>query len=195
MQLGSWQELADRGTRNRSYGYGCADLLHGRHGSGSGGRSRPSCWWRRFSVPRRAELTGSPSGSSISGRASPAIGDRWGPARGRGLDSPRPVSGDRARTAGLAPRRRGASVRTFTPGAVSAYLITSMPPQKKFAVCVDNTDYPASLEVRKIYQVLPDAAAATHSYFRIIDESGEDYLYPRRMFLRLKVNEDGSAPT
>src|SRR5690242_8011168 len=63
---------------------------------------------------------------------------------------------------------------------------------RNFAVCIDNTDYTAALEVRKIYQVLPDAAAAARSYLRIIDESGEDYLYPRRMFRQSK-QEDQSA--
>ena len=56
-------------------------------------------------------------------------------------------------------------------------------PQPAFVVCVDNTDYPASLERRKLYQVLPDAQAEAHSLLRVIDESGEDYLYPSRYFL------------
>src|SRR3954463_14707905 len=65
-----------------------------------------------------------------------------------------------------------------------------MASEKRFAVCVDNSDYPASLEVRKVYQVLPDPAAAARSYLRIIDESGEDYLYPSRMFLQVKVRPE-----
>jgi hypothetical protein len=69
-----------------------------------------------------------------------------------------------------------------------------MPSEKRFAVCVDNRDYPASLELRKVYQVLPDRAAAARSYLRVIDESGEDYLYPRRMFLRVNVRPD-ARPT
>ena len=44
------------------------------------------------------------------------------------------------------------------------------------AVCIDNTGYPVALEVRKIYQVLPDADARQHQYMRVIDESGADYL-------------------
>ena len=52
-----------------------------------------------------------------------------------------------------------------------------------FVVCVDNTEYPASLERRKIYQVLPDEQAEQHSLVRVIDESGEDYLYPSDYFL------------
>ena len=52
-----------------------------------------------------------------------------------------------------------------------------------FAVCIDNRGYPASLELHKLYRVLPDAAAAAHKDFRVIDESGEDYLYPAKRFL------------
>lgn len=65
-----------------------------------------------------------------------------------------------------------------------------MAAKMRFAVCVDNTDYRAALEVRKVYQVLPDPAAAARSYLRIIDESGQDYLYPRRMFLQLRLRPE-----
>jgi hypothetical protein len=51
-----------------------------------------------------------------------------------------------------------------------------------FAVCIDNADYPASLEARKLYEVLPDEEAASHRQVRVLDESGEDYLYPARYF-------------
>jgi hypothetical protein len=53
---------------------------------------------------------------------------------------------------------------------------------KKFAVCLKNKGYEASLERRKIYQVLPDPGAAKHRQIRVIDESGEDYLYPQSFF-------------
>jgi hypothetical protein len=66
-----------------------------------------------------------------------------------------------------------------------------MATEKEFAVCLDNSDYPAALEVRKVYQLLPDPAAQSHSYVRVIDESGEDYLYPSRMFLRVRVRPEG----
>jgi hypothetical protein len=52
-----------------------------------------------------------------------------------------------------------------------------------FVICIDNTDYPASLEKRKIYEAIPDADAAKHGQIRVIDESGEDYLYPRECFV------------
>jgi hypothetical protein len=60
---------------------------------------------------------------------------------------------------------------------------------QQFAVCVKNEDYPASLEVRKIYEVLPDDKAARHGMVRIIDESGEDYLYPVDYFVPIEIPE------
>ena len=57
----------------------------------------------------------------------------------------------------------------------------------EFAVCINNDDYPASLELHKIYRVLPDEDAATDNDIRIIDESGEDYLYPASYFAPIKV--------
>jgi len=59
--------------------------------------------------------------------------------------------------------------------------------QSSFVVCVDNTEYPASLERRKIYQVLPDEQAEQHSMVRVVDESGEDYLYPSDYFLAVDL--------
>jgi hypothetical protein len=60
-------------------------------------------------------------------------------------------------------------------------------PGPKFVVCIKNDDYPASLEPRKIYQVVPDAEAANHELLRIIDESGEDYLYPADYFVPIDL--------
>lgn len=59
--------------------------------------------------------------------------------------------------------------------------------QTQFAVCIDNEGYPASLELRKIYRVLPDKKAAKHNLMRVIDESGEDYLYPVRFFITIRL--------
>jgi hypothetical protein len=50
-------------------------------------------------------------------------------------------------------------------------------------LCIKNDGYPASLEVRKIYNPLPDPEANKHRLIRVIDESGEDYLYPRDLFI------------
>ncbi len=55
----------------------------------------------------------------------------------------------------------------------------------RFAVCI--TDSEPDLELRKIYQVLPDESAAKNNYVRVIDESGEDYLYPTSYFVFIKV--------
>ena len=57
----------------------------------------------------------------------------------------------------------------------------------RFAGCINNTDYPASLELHKIYRVLPDEDAAKDDDLRVIDESGEDYLYPTDFFVRIDV--------
>ena len=57
----------------------------------------------------------------------------------------------------------------------------------RFVVCVKNEGYVASLERRKIYQVMPDARAAEHRLVRVIDESGEDYLYPADYFVAIEL--------
>ncbi len=57
----------------------------------------------------------------------------------------------------------------------------------KFVVCVRNSGYEVSLEVRKIYEVLLDAAAMQHKLLRVIDESGSDYLYPQELFVDIKL--------
>lgn len=59
----------------------------------------------------------------------------------------------------------------------------------RFAICVSNSGYPASLELRKVYPVVPDADAATQKMLRVIDESGEDYLYPEALFMLVELPE------
>ena len=59
--------------------------------------------------------------------------------------------------------------------------------QNRFAVCVNNTDYPASLELHKIYRVLRDADALSDGDLRVVDESGEDYLYPAGDFVLIHL--------
>ncbi len=61
------------------------------------------------------------------------------------------------------------------------------PNGKQFVVCIDNSDYPASLELHKIYQVLPDQRAAEDDFVRVIDESGEDYLYSADRFVAVEL--------
>ena len=58
--------------------------------------------------------------------------------------------------------------------------------QSRFVLCLRN-DGADDLEPRKVYQVLPDAAAAREGLARVIDESGEDYLYPAEYFVRVKL--------
>ena len=58
---------------------------------------------------------------------------------------------------------------------------------KQFAVCLKNDGYQVSLERRKIYQVLPDPDAKKHNQVRVIDESGEDYLYPQSFFAPIEL--------
>lgn len=60
-------------------------------------------------------------------------------------------------------------------------------PAKKFVVCLKNKGYEVSLEPLKIYQVLPDPDAAKHRQLRVIDESGEDYLYPSSYFSPIEL--------
>lgn len=59
--------------------------------------------------------------------------------------------------------------------------------QPRFAVCLDDSSYPVSLETRKIYRVLPDPKAARHGLIRVVDESGEDYLYPKLWFAPVRL--------
>jgi hypothetical protein len=56
-----------------------------------------------------------------------------------------------------------------------------------FLLCVDNEGYSASLEIRKLYEMIPDKETERHNQVRIIDESGEDYLYPSKFFAPVKL--------
>ena len=58
---------------------------------------------------------------------------------------------------------------------------------QKYVVCVRNDDYPASLELRKLYRVLEDDFAGKHGMVRVVDESGEDYLYPNDFFVQVDL--------
>ena len=69
----------------------------------------------------------------------------------------------------------------------------------RFVVCVETGDYVASLERWKVYRVLPDADAERHDQLRVVDESGEDYVYPRAYFAPVELSLDvarryGSQP-
>ncbi len=60
---------------------------------------------------------------------------------------------------------------------------------RHLVVCIDNEGYSVSLEKRKIYVVIRDAAAEKRGLLRIFDESGEDYLYPKTMFRSIALPE------
>lgn len=57
----------------------------------------------------------------------------------------------------------------------------------RIAICVNNEEYPASLELHKVYRVLPDKEAEQDGDLRVIDESGEDYLYPAEYFVLVEL--------
>ena len=63
------------------------------------------------------------------------------------------------------------------------------PIHQRYAVCIDNTGYPASLERHKIYRVDPDERVESDGHLRVIDESGEDYIYPTEIFVLLDLPE------
>ncbi len=56
-----------------------------------------------------------------------------------------------------------------------------------YLLCIDDGGYPESLEVRKVYVALPDELAEHQQYVRVVDETGEDYLYPATLFVPIKV--------
>jgi hypothetical protein len=59
----------------------------------------------------------------------------------------------------------------------------------RFVICTKNEGYEVSLELRKLYEVLPDADAKKHGQLRVVDESGEDYLYPESYFIAVDLPE------
>ncbi len=63
---------------------------------------------------------------------------------------------------------------------------------KRFAICI--TEAEPDLVLRKVYQVLPDKSAARSNYLRVIDESGEDYLYPAHFFVAIRIPKN-AQPT
>ena len=60
-------------------------------------------------------------------------------------------------------------------------------PNLQFAICVENSEYPASLGLHKLYRVVPDTDARRDGDIRIIDESGENYLYPAEYCVLIEV--------
>jgi len=92
------------------------------------------------------------------------------------MGSEKRKSSSRGRLASSARTRRAGRLSKSNEAAISGY-----------AVCVRNAGYAASLETRKLYPIVRDDFAARHALVRVIDESGEDYLYPRDYFLRVAL--------
>lgn len=65
-------------------------------------------------------------------------------------------------------------------------------PAPRFVLCVDNEGYSASLETRKVYQELPDPEARARDLIRVVDESGEDYLFPQTRFVPVELSVEAS---
>jgi len=63
---------------------------------------------------------------------------------------------------------------------------------KSYVLCVDDGGYPEALEARTVYAVLPDERAARNNYIRVIDETGEDYLYPAKYFVPIQIPSEAS---
>jgi hypothetical protein len=59
--------------------------------------------------------------------------------------------------------------------------------EKRFVICIRNEGHEASLELRKVYQVVSDQASERHRLLRVVDESGEDYLYPEAFFVPIEL--------
>ncbi len=63
-------------------------------------------------------------------------------------------------------------------------------PVRRFVVCLTNRHYSVSLQPWKVYRVLPDAEGAAHKQVRVVDDSGEDYLYPAAYFRSIRLSPD-----
>lgn len=76
---------------------------------------------------------------------------------------------------------------TATSKALSLIERWRMRTEHQFVICIHNDDYPASLELWKVYRALPDENAAKHQLIRVVDESGEDYLYDESYLVPIKL--------
>jgi hypothetical protein len=71
----------------------------------------------------------------------------------------------------------------------NARAVLSARSEPQFVLCLRNDDYTASLELRKVYLRIDDPVAAEHQLIRVVDESGEDYLYPADYFIPIELPE------
>ena len=84
-------------------------------------------------------------------------------------------------------RKASARRKSSASGTSTKSRVGRLPKGARFAVCVDNEGHQASLERNKIYIVLPDAEAEASGDLRVIEESGEDYLFAARRFVAVEV--------
>ncbi len=68
-----------------------------------------------------------------------------------------------------------------------------MNPKPQYAICVKNDEYPASLQRWKVYRVLSDEKGARHNLMRVIDESGEDYLFSASYFVPVELPQEAES--
>ncbi len=61
-----------------------------------------------------------------------------------------------------------------------------------FAICIDDGGYVDDLKVRTVYRILPNEPAARSDYLRVLDETGEDYLYPASLFVPVEVSREAA---
>ena len=85
----------------------------------------------------------------------------------------------------MRPTELGA--RNLSANVIWTDMSTSSNLELQAVVCIDNDGCPASLELHKIYRALPDAGASAQGDLRVVDESGEDYLFPASAFVPIQV--------
>lgn len=86
-------------------------------------------------------------------------------------------------------KRTASAGKKSSASATSTERAARLPRGAKFLVCVDNTGYEASLERNKIYVALPDPGAERDGDVRVVDETGEDYLFSASRFVAIDVPE------
>ena len=87
----------------------------------------------------------------------------------------------------LTSKNRAAMARRRSKSRVSAPATKER--SRRFVMCVRNDQNPAALKLRKTYEVIPDGKAAANHLIRVVDELGEDYLYPENYFVAVKNSE------
>src|SRR5207245_10710902 len=88
-------------------------------------------------------------------------------------------------------RRMALAARKSSASGMSTRLIKSRPQSgASFVLCVDNSEYPASLELHRIYRVIADRGALERGDLRVVDESGADYLYSAEWFIPMALPPD-----